>query len=176
MNTRSRKARFGIIGAGLLAAAITVGIAAPSQAAEITNTNTSTSVSQEVDGWVGNKSVEMNITNHTGSSATIDYLSTKGDKRGHDTIGIGSTFHFTRTTAICPDWESKLTLKDGTVIYIAAKNPNIGKPWIGIGSSEDDITEIKVSDGDKVHATVNGHEINVDYSDGDYKTFNVEVR
>ncbi|MFZ1363056.1 MAG: hypothetical protein WAS05_09040 [Candidatus Nanopelagicales bacterium] len=176
MTTRSRKARFGIIGAGRLAAAITVGIAAPSQAAEVTTTKSSNSQEQVVSSPFS-KSVEVKIKNSTGSNVDFKYYANSAQKSTKTHINAGDTFQKVSRSNVGTDFQSTMTLQDGTTIYIAAKNPDFGKPWVGIGTSSTNYTEYKVNEsGDTVEATVDGHTITAKYTDGDYKYFDIVVK
>lgn len=173
--SRSRKARIGIIGAGVLAAGITLGVAAPSMAAEPTTTTTSTSQEQIVSSPFS-RSVEVKITNDTGSEVQFRYYANSAQKSTKTTIAKGATFEKVSHSAVGTDFQSTMTLDDGTTIYLAAKNPDIGKPWVGIGTKSRDFTEYKVNEsGDTVEATVNGHKVTVTYNDGDYKEFTISV-
>lgn len=174
MNFRSRKARIGIAAAGLVVAGAVFG-AAPSMAAETTD-QTVSSQSQPAQIAFLEKSVEFKLHNETGSAAEFRYHS--GRQEHSTTVDINShgEFDITGHSGIGRDLWGTVTLSDGTTIFLEGKNPTIGHPTIKIGSSSNDNTTYTVSNsGDTINVTVNGHEVTVTYTDGDYKSFDITI-
>ena len=172
MNNNSRKARFGIIGAGLLASAITVGIAAPSQAAEPVNTNTGTSVSQEAQpATIFTKTVKLDFNNQTSGDAVFSWTQQSSGTSHKQTVAAGGSYSITAKSLAGNDVQGRFNLSDGTSISYDVYNPEFGKASITI-----DGVKYTMSDySDPIDITINGHKVHVDLTDGTYKQFEVTI-
>lgn len=172
---RSRKARIGIMGAGVLAAAITLGVAAPSMAAETTTTTSSTSQEAPVTS-VFEKSVKMDLTNNSASNVELHHRASNQQKSTHTTLDSGASISLQGHSAVGTDVVAKLIFSSSDEVYVAAKNPTIGSPSVYIGTSSTNNNQYTFSNsGDSVEVDVNGHTVKVTYNDGDYKNFTVSV-